>query len=232
MTTALDIITRSMQSIGALGDGEVPTDSEAQDGLNILNEMMDSLSIDRSAIYEVRQENFTLTANDGSYTIGSGGDFNTARPVRIEGAFVRDSGNNDYDLMILNDRQAYDSITTKTVTSDVPAYLFIDNAYPLATIKLFPVPTVANTLYFTSWRQLQSFALLTTELSLPPGYLEMIRYNLAIRLCTIFEREPSVVLAKMARDSLAAVKKHNRPAVYMRTEIGQGKHSDISAGTS
>lgn len=231
MTTALDLITRAMQSIGALGDGETPTSSEAQDCLDILNEMMDGLSIDRSTIYEVRDEIFPLTANDGTYTIGASGDFNTTRPVKLTGAFIRDSGNIDYPLVVLDDRASYDGIVAKDVTSDIPLYLFNDYAYPLSTIKLYPVPTVANSLHLTSWRQLQSFSLLTTALSLPNGYLEMIRYNLGIRICTIFEKSPPALLIALARDTLSKVRRHNRPASYQKSEIAQGKHSDIYAGT-
>ena len=40
MTTPLDIITRAMKDIGALAAGENPTADEAQDGLDMLNDMI------------------------------------------------------------------------------------------------------------------------------------------------------------------------------------------------
>ena len=39
MTQPIDIITRAMKDIGAVAAGEVPTADEAQDGLDMLNDM-------------------------------------------------------------------------------------------------------------------------------------------------------------------------------------------------
>jgi len=40
MTTPYDIITRAMKDIGALASDENPTADEAQDGLDMLNDMI------------------------------------------------------------------------------------------------------------------------------------------------------------------------------------------------
>jgi hypothetical protein len=44
MTTPLDIIARALKDIGASGRGEVPTADEAQDALDMLNDMIDRWS--------------------------------------------------------------------------------------------------------------------------------------------------------------------------------------------
>ena len=43
MTTPFDIITRAMKDIGALAAGEVPTADEAQDGFDMMNDMLDQI---------------------------------------------------------------------------------------------------------------------------------------------------------------------------------------------
>jgi hypothetical protein len=71
--------------------GGTLTTAEQPYYLGKLNAMLESWSLDRRMCYSVTQESFALTASTGTYTIGSGGAFNTARPTKILNAFVRDS---------------------------------------------------------------------------------------------------------------------------------------------
>jgi hypothetical protein len=170
--------------------------------------MMDSFSIDNLMIYQILEENFPLVVGTASYTIGTGGTFNTTRPVKITNAFIRDTSSNDYPVQII-DNLAYDSIPLKTVTSR-SQYLYYDASYPLAYIRLMYVPAYAETLYINSWKQLQQFADGTTVLSLPPGYERMIAYNLAIELHGEYGGSmlnPEVVA--IAKEAKAALKRLN-----------------------
>jgi hypothetical protein len=79
-----------------------------------------------------------------SYTVGTGGDFNVARPDRLEAAFVRQlipSGQNqiDFPLQILQAREDYNRIALKTMGT-LPQVIFYDSAYPLGVIYPWPVP--------------------------------------------------------------------------------------------
>ena len=51
MTTPLDIITRAMKDIGAVAAGEVPTADEAQDGLDMLNDMIAQWSNENMMVF-------------------------------------------------------------------------------------------------------------------------------------------------------------------------------------
>jgi hypothetical protein len=115
MTTASDIVSRSLRLIGVLGQGRrTLTANELADGIDALNSMLESFSLERLMVYQILEENFSLVIGTGSYTIGTGGTFNTTRPVKIENAFLRDSSNNDYSLALIDNAQ-YDSIPLKTV---------------------------------------------------------------------------------------------------------------------
>lgn len=209
MATANDLISRSLRLISVLGSGRrTATANELADGLDTLNSMMDTLSIDRRMIYQILEETHTLVVGTADYTIGSGGDINTTRPTRIENAFIRDSANNDYQLKQINNA-TYDSISLKTITSR-PQYFFYDEQFPLGVIKLLYVPSAADTLHFNSWKQLQTFANGTTALSLPPGYESMIVYNLAEWLHGEYPgSELPPMVQKLAIQTKAAVIKIN-----------------------
>lgn len=208
MTTANDLISRAMRLIGVLGTGRrTLTANESTDGLEALNSMMGAFSVERMMVYQILEENFPLVVGTANYTIGTGGTFNTTRPVRIENVFLRDSANNDYPVMqVFN--EAYDSIPLKTVTSR-PQYFYYDPVYPLAYIRLMYVPAYADTIYINSWKQLQSFTDGTTALALPPGYERMIAYNLAVEIAPEYSQEASSDVKRTAIQSKAAIKRIN-----------------------
>ena len=209
MTTAVNLIDRSLRLINVLGSGRRTANAnELADGLVTLNSMMESMSIDRSLIYQKLEETHTLVVGTADYSIGTGGDINTTRPVRIENAFIRDSANYDYTMTQINN-ETYDSIGQKTIQSR-PQYFFYDEIFPLAFIRLLYVPSEADTLHFNSWKQLQTFATAATALSLPLGYEAMIVYNLAAWLHGEYPgSELSPVVVALAKSTMAAVKKIN-----------------------
>lgn len=216
MATPSTMIIRSLQLIGEKGIGETLTSDEQTAYLAALNSMMESWSLERLLVYHILDEVFTLTAGDGSYTIGTGGDFDTARPLKIEGAVIRDTDDADSGVEILG-ADAWRRIVLKTSTGNsYPSYLYYDPQYTSArgVINLWPEPQAGLELVISSWKQLQTFAAISTTLALPPGYERAIIYNLAIELAGgMIEPAPSVV--KIARDAKAAIKRVNVPDMSM-----------------
>jgi hypothetical protein len=224
MATALTIITRAMRLAGVFTKGTPPDDDEAADGLDALNTMLDSMSLERLFVYQLLQESKALTSSVGSYTIGSGGAFNTTRPTKIvDPCFVRDSGNNDTPLIILNAEQ-YGRIVGKTVDGSYPQYLFYDGAYVsgLATIFLYPEPAASLTLYINSLKQLQQFTALTTEIALPPGYKRMLEYNLAVEFGPEFDVDIPDRVERIAAKSRANLKAINGVTPVLSTSMVSG----------
>jgi hypothetical protein len=211
------------------------TAAQADDGLEALNAMLDSFSIDRTLIYEVRQEALTWPASTTSRTIGSGGDFDTHRPDRIEaGTYFKDSNNISYPVDVIRNREVYDSISDKTVTSSYPDLLFYEPSTTLATIYVYPVPNQALTLYLNTWQPLTVFDSLSEVHYLPSGYRRMLAYNLAKEL----EAEVGLPLPPGAREianqSLRMVKRNNNLPIFSQTEsayvLNGGTRPDIVAG--
>lgn len=215
------MILRGLTMIGEKTIDGTLSATEQSTYLYVLNSMMDSWSIDRSLIYTILQENFPLTAGTISYTIGSGGTFNTTRPEEIVNAFIRDSASYDRDLDIIPQAQ-YASIKVKSIGNTYPEALYYDAAYVgagLATIYIYPPPVASLTLYINSTKQLQSFASVTTALSLPPGYQRAIEANFAIEAAPGLTSVSPEVL-KIAKESLAAIKKINVPDSISRLDSG------------
>lgn len=73
MTTPYDIITRAMKDIGALAAGEIPTAIEAQDGLDMLNSMIDQWSSESMMVFYRTEIVFNTVQNTVQYTLGPNG---------------------------------------------------------------------------------------------------------------------------------------------------------------
>lgn len=220
MATPSSMIIRSLRLIGEKSVGGTLTTAEQTDYLADLNTMMESWSLERLMCYQVVEESKALTASDGVYTIGSGGDWDTARPNKIVQAFIRNSSNNDYPIEVIN-ADSYNSIVAKSTSGTYPDLLYYDGAFVagLASIYLYPLPSSGLTLYISSWKQLQTFATISTTLVLPPGYQRAIEYNFAIEVAGGFRNVSNEVI-KIARESKAAIKSLNSPDVFMKLDAG------------
>ena len=233
--TAEDLITRAYRILGDLGEGETLTSGQASTGLTALNDMLDSFSIDRTSIYEVRQEALTWPASTTSRTIGDGGDFDTHRPDRVEiGTYFQDANNISYTPEIIRNREIYDQIEDKTVTSSYPDLLFYNPSVTLGTLYVYPVPNQALTLYLNQWQPLQVFDSLSEVHTLPSGYRRMIAFNLAKELEAEVGLPLPMKALQIANESLRLVKRNNNLPIISQTDTfytlhGRGK-SDIVQG--
>lgn len=221
MATASDLVNGAMKEAGVLAAGETAGSDDSADVLQALNNLMESWQLERLMCYQVLQESFSLTANVGAYTIGSGGTFDTARPTKIiDPCFVRDSSNLDSQLQIINE-VAYGNIVQKNIGTTYPSFLYYDQGYTssaLATINVYPRPSANLTLFINSWKQLQTFSTLTVSTQLPPGYRRAIEKNLGVEISPQFGREPSQALMRAAIQAKAAIKTVNAPDTMMRLD--------------
>jgi hypothetical protein len=123
----------------------------------------------------------------------------------------------------------------------LPQVCFVDasNAvFPDMVVYFWPVPTQPNPVIFYLWTLLQQFADLTTQFLFPPGYAEMLRYNLAVRLAAEFpcDLQKLAVVAKLAAEAKARVAGVNvfaKEAVCDEAIVGSyGKMGNIFTGTA
>lgn len=203
MATARTIIKRALQKNGVLTKNESPSGDEASDGLESLNAMISSWSNDSLLIYTRLSESFPLVSGQASYTIGSGGDFDTVRPTQILTAFTRIS-NIDYNIGIISDVE-FDGITQKNIGSTIPEVMYYNGNAPLGTITIYPVP-VTGTLHIRSEKPLTEFTSLDTELEFPPGWERALIYNLAVEVSGEYGQPVEQLTYQIANDSLNKIK--------------------------
>ena len=214
------MVLRSMRMIGEKARGATLTANEQTECLAELNTFMEATANERLLCYQITEDTKALTASTASYTIGIGGDINVTRPVKIvDPCFVRDASGFDTPVRIIN-AQSYGRIVDKDAGYTVPTELFYDTGFSATstgTIYLYPAPSSALTLHINSWKQLGTFADLSTTVLLPPGYQLFIESNFAIHLAAGVRPVPTET-ARIARDSKAWVKSLNQPDTVARLD--------------
>lgn len=179
-----------------LGTGSSLSAEDANDALEVLNNMLSSFSAEGAMIFQETLETFNLVANKIAYTIGSGLDFNTTKPLEIIAATVR-QGDTDYTITPYDELE-YSMISQKAISGSVPRIYYYDNNFPTATIRFYPVPSAADTFTWSSRKALTSFATLDTVFAMPEQYKAMIIYNLAEWLAPEYERSLTPEARKIA----------------------------------
>ena len=228
MPTVLEIITDAMQDAGIISSNETPNATDGQKAFRLLNRMLDADSTEDLMIYQNVEEVFNLVSGQQTYTIGTGGDFNTTRPVNVTRAYMRDVTGNDLPVEILP-YQVYADIISKPIGSTLALGLYYDSGFPLSNINLWPVPTgTTYRLVLWSWKLLTSFTTLADQVSLPPGYEDYIESNLAVKCCMAFSRPIPAELAVWANESKAKLKRINVnvPILNMPASLVSGHSSN------
>ncbi len=205
MTNAREIINGAAKLLSVVGRGQVLSAEDAQNGLEALNDLLGMFSLQPSAVFTTTTETFNITGQE-SYTIGTGGNFNTIRPVYIESVFMSD-GAADYALgqVSLNDYMTLRDKSDQGL-SDFFAY---DNNVPLSRIYFNPVGQSGYTVTITSKKAVTKFADLTTDYELPDGMSMMLKYNLAVIWAPQFEMEASPTVQATARQTKTAYMAYN-----------------------
>ena len=212
MTSAGEIINGSLRLLGVLAEGETPSAETSQDALAAMNQMLDSWSTERLAVYATQDQVFTWPAGQLSRTLGPTGDFVGNRPVLLDDStYFKDPGTGvSYGIKFINQQQ-YNGIAVKTVTSTYPQVIFVNNTFPDVEMFVYPRPTRDLEWHFVSVEELSKPAVLATELSFPPGYLRAFRYNLATEMAPEFGIEPSPQVMRIAMTSKRNLKRINNP---------------------
>lgn len=233
--TGRDAVAASLRLLGVLASGETSSAAEATDGLSALNRMLGSWSAEGSMVpFKVREE-FTLTPGTASYTMGPSGVFNTTRPIDIERATIEIQSStpvSEYPVRIVTIAE-WAAIGLKDLASDVPTDLYPEGTYPLETLNLYPVPSVANKLVLYSMKALTAIATLDTAVSLPPGYDRAIIYNLAVELAPEYGKAVPDTVAMVAMESKATLMRLNDKPRYLGMDsalVSNGYRFDILRG--
>jgi hypothetical protein len=232
--TVNDQINGALRLIGMLAEGETPAASTSEDALLALNQMLDSWSTERLAVFSTQDQVFSWQPGLISRTLGPTGDCVGNRPILLDDStYFRDPANGiSFGIKLINQQQ-YNGIAVKTVTSTYPQVMWINMEYPNIEMYVYPVPTKVLEWHFVSVAELTQPATLATELVFPPGYLRAFRYNLACEIAAEFGVEPSRQVLRIAMASKRTLKRINNPDDIMSLPysiVGTRQRYNIFAG--
>lgn len=232
LTTPQEQIAFGLRAIGVLGVGQTALPEDFSDAFAALNGMIAGWNAKRWLVYHLVDVSVTTTGQT-SYTVGPGGDYNVARPTRLEAAYIRQFINNapnfvDYPLTILQSREDYSNIALKTMGT-WPVAIFYDSDFPLGSAFPWPVPNgqvpvpppAIFELHLILKATLRQFDSYVQSINLPDEYTEAIWTNLAIRLAAIYPGSslPEATLG-LAKASLETIRTAN--AQIPRMEMPSG----------
>lgn len=208
-TTAGALITSSLRLIGAIATGETPTAAELNDGINVLNDLLENWSTQNLAMYGSAVETFPTVGGQAVYTIGPAGNWNTVRPIRISGDPYCNFNGVDFPIDPIG-QDEYDAIGLKTQQQPIVEKLLYVNTNPLGLITLWPVPSGIVNITINTDRVLTAVIDQSTAMIFPPGYMLPMRYALGILLAPDYVRAITPEVSGVAQTSFAALKRANK----------------------
>ncbi len=221
--TGNDLIASALRLIGVLASGESPSAEESINGLDSFNMMLDTWSTQNLLIPSKTFESLALVVNQQAYQMGTGApDFNTVRPQKIENInFQQISGSTTLEIPIeIINQDQWAAIAIKTITSNLPTRMWPQYLYPYAILNFWPVPSVSGNVIVWSWKPLVNVSTLNTTLSVPPGYIRALRYNLGVELAPEYGKTLDPVVAANAIESKSSIKRMNTPITLLGIDPG------------
>lgn len=216
-TSANGIITRAMVKARVISPGESIPSGKQEQLLDELNDMIESWSLEDLMIIADTEDVFTLTSGDGDYTWGSGGDFNSARPLLIhDESFVRVG---DVDNRVrLKPMGDFRRISVKGI-GGIPRIMAYNPEYSLVKVYLWPKPDSAYLFHVKSSKVMEQFDSATDTIDLAPGYRKVLVAGLAVIVCTNFGKKVPESLVYELNEAKSNIKTSNRkPPKIARTE--------------
>lgn len=199
--TRNDIIQEALELIGVVAAEESPAAADVATADRSLNMMVKGWMAKGINLWRQTEGSLSVTAATASFTMGTGGDYTTARPLRITSARISVSGV-ETPLQEMS-RQEYFDLPLKTSTGR-PCGFYYDPQMSLGKIYLWPTVAtgVTATLKFTYQRTIEDFDAAGDEPDFPQEWFECIAYNLAARLAPKFGTTISQEVAAIAIASL------------------------------
>lgn len=184
MTLQQGIVDPAFKLLGLIASGRTMATGEYADALDAVNALLDMSSAEEEMILQIAHETFAVTGAQ-SYTMGPAATFNTARPIRIRAAAVIAPTGASQGVRVLTAEQFAAEVEDRTAVGAFADRLTCDYVAPISTLYLNPAPGLGQ-LELWSLKALTNFAAMTDAVTLAQGYLEYLKFNLAVNLAPAF----------------------------------------------
>lgn len=226
MATVQQLVDAAWRKIG-FRDNVAADDAEA---LTALNNMVSDWGLEFLAPYRVR-ETFTVTSSTGSYTFGSGGTMDSARPNLIVSCSLKNSDGYTTPLETINGKE-YEDIYYKA-QSGRPEQIYYIPEYPLGKVIFDRTPDATYTLEIESEKHITEFTALTDTVLLPNEYKQALIYNLALALAEDKGVQLPQTVLKTAEDGKYLISRlisANNPPPEAKFDFATREAFDITTG--
>jgi hypothetical protein len=214
----------ALEDAGLTGLGLTPSAHDINRCFTRLKDMLDQWQRMRWLIWHLVPTDIPMTGAR-SYTVGLGGQFNVARPDRLEAARIMQNNppvpdQVGWPLEIVQSMEAYNNIRLQDLGS-LPRYVFLDTDWPLARVFFWPLPSSAYTGRIITKQQFTALTNLSDVLDFPPEYNRAIRFNLQDELLSAYKLPPDEFLSARAAGALNVIKNANAqiPVLKLPAEL-------------
>lgn len=191
--------------------GNTSSTDQNTEMIQAVNRILDHLNIQGHMIFGTTVQQFPLVPNQISYTIGSGGDFNTARPNCIKNAnLVQPTTPPIYQSITIYDSRdwSYERVVSLPGSWIYALWynaLAVEFAGPCGRIYLLGQPPAGYELQLFTWNEMKSnFSAMADAFVFPPGY-EAALVNLAAIECADLYPLEATMSAEAKRRCMASV---------------------------
>ena len=216
--SAYELVRGALRKIGAIATGETPSADEMNDGIDSLNDLLETWSLENLLLYANANLVVTCVGGQIRYAIGPTGDWVGPRPIRINGAFCTVNGV-DFSINTVGKDQ-YDQIAIKYQPGDIVEQLYYENDSPNGSVYLFPVPTTNIQLSLDTDRILTMITNPAQAINFPPGYYIALQHTLATMLAPDYGRPVDPVISAIAARTTANLKRANKVTRVAQFDCG------------
>jgi hypothetical protein len=169
-----------------LESGGSASTNEQADGLEALNDLLDLWSTQGWIVpYRTRDADMAVGSAAHSYSIGSGGDFNTTRPTQIDSLSITSDG----VLRPIREGSQVEYNSNVVDATSLPSFFYYEPTFATGTLYFPTKLSTSMTVTIDSLKPFTSFSLIGTDINFPPGYVSALKASLAVSFAPEFERE-------------------------------------------
>jgi hypothetical protein len=210
MVTARAIVTDALDLIGVHAAEEPLTAHQEQQGLRVLNDLIQNASLEQFVIYYMPPQVIPWPAGRAMLTWGLGGDIATPRPVQIgqQATYLNPLTQLQLPLTVLLLNEYRTLPRTPLVSVPLMAVSYAPSL-PLGELYAYLPPPEPALVTVYPWQVLQTWENFDTDILMPPGYDRYLKAAAACDLAPYYDKEASAIVQGIRAEAKNNIKTVN-----------------------
>lgn len=194
----LQVVAQMYRMAGVLkAAGRGLSGSEQDEGLHIVNAILDGVKIERFFFYQILRTEFQTEVDQKDYTIGPeslAADWALERPEKLlsAGYLVPGSSSQPSELpmYVVLSYEEYQYLVSKDIKTAYPQVIYYQASLPLGTATIWPIPNQVYTIILYTPQTVQEFTDIASDFIVPKGYREFLEYAGAVAVHNRYPHNP------------------------------------------